>query len=472
MTPPNTGGSHWLRKLAIGSGVAGLGLWFYLGVWPGRGNPVADKPLASAATGQQRAAWAGSEPVAQAGNPARAEAPPALQDALCQELATSGRPQRFAATAAQRENIRGWLTDLSRHPDPAQRAAAMGLHAEWSAQAAAQALRAKYPNCENDNACREQMQAAAGVAYASGANQLAQLALNSHDVVLYASAFYTCNPRDNRDGRDRALKDSAPFCQQISAAQWAERDPQNGIAWLFAAQQAQGKPAEMEQALFRWSQAKQFEQRLVGLPQLQASGQLAQQAAGVQLELARLNHQVLHQHAPPEFGSVINYCRLDKPGTSNRRQVCEAIAQQLLTDQTLVVTAGLGAQIGRQLGWEAPRLLEMVKQQRQGKTGHGVGALSALSPASVPPLGSAPSGAAALAGSSATGMPKAAADPAQSECLESLKSARADINTMQYGEMDTLRKKLDSGLATQVQLQDEFLSFELKSATKPGMGSP
>lgn len=451
----------WWFKLALACALVALLLW-----WLGAGRPVGQAPatqppsLVVAAT-----ASAGPAGSAALGKLAALTQASALSDQLCGQLAesesassatgagstasTASSPARFAASPAQREAISAMLGKLAQDTDPARRATGLSLSAEWAAREAVRQLLVQYPNCEKDGACREQMQAAASNAYASRANQLAQQALTSRDPVLYASAFYTCYPRDTEQNRPRPNQNSAPFCQQISPAQWAERDPHNALPWVFAAQQVHDKPAELEQVLFRWSQAKRFDRRLVGLPQLHEAQLLAQQDGAVQLELARLNHQVLRLHPPPEFAVAINYCRLDQPETSNRRAVCEAIAGQLLTDQTLVVTGGLGTQIGQQLGWDTARLLQMAKTQRQG----GPGSASATS----------------LATSSAPATPASAA---KKECLDSVKSARAELNTMQYGELDTWRKKLDPGLATQMQLQEQFSQFMLKGPEPPDPPRP
>ncbi len=50
--------------------------------------------------------------------------------------------------------------------------------------------------------------------------------------------------------------------------------------------------------------------------------------------------------------------------------------------------------------------------------------------------------------------------------------ARSELNTMQYGEMDTWRKSLDPALTTQMQLQEKFSEFMLKAPGKPESGKP
>lgn len=347
-----------------------------------------------------------------------AKAKSAFDDASCQELAqtvgagsnaNSGPLQQSLAAAkiSAKLEVSALLQKAMNSPDLPQRTAALLLNAHWQADASDDAIKAKYPNCVKDADCERQMRTQSASARSRNFNEIARLAITSTDPSVYATAFAVCNYWDkSNQGED-------VYCQQISASQWAERDPANGVAWLFAAQQAikANKPAELDQAMFRLSQVKSFQLRRVGLPQLRDSFKLSQQNTLVQIELANLNNAAVRGGNSPQFNIAADYCKRPLLVDPNRRQICEGIANRLLEDRQILLSSNVGARIATRLDWPQPKIQQMMQE---------VDAIFAIDPRPPAPPVVAPDS------------PNAAL---KKRCFDSFFEARVVMESMEFGEI-------------------------------------
>lgn len=376
-----------------------------------------------------------------------------LNDAMCKEMALSlgGDPAQLAqnwqvAQSQAKAQVESMLQQAINSGDPQQRAAALFMHAEIQAVKIPQEYKEKYPKCVSNPTCLQQMEAATTAARTKDFNEIAKMASTSRDPQLYATAFHACNTLELAAQR---MLESEGFCQQISASQWALRDPENGFAWLHTAQQA-GKNAELDNAMFHIGQAKLFNKRLLGLPQLRTSFKLAQQNGFVQLELGNLNNTIHRLSNSPAYKPVLDYCQADQLAIGNRRQICNAIAERLLQDQTQSVSTSIATEIGEQLGWPAEKTAAARLEQD---------AISGLVDEQIRMRNGAPNPA-----------PNPALNPALSPalnstmqtCQDSARIAKSALQTMEFGEMDQWRKDLAKQTRSKAELAARFREDFLK----------
>ncbi len=270
------------------------------------------------------------------------------------------QPDGMAAKAA----LEAFLQQAGNSSDPRQQAAAWLMHAQWKGQQLRHDYLRSRPNCNNEVECGARSRENAARAGSEDANRIAKLAVNSPDPLLYATAFHACH---------NFGQDNSGFCQQISATQWAERDPNNGIAWMHvisrAGQTEQGRlNSEGENALFRLAQAKTFDQGLSALPKLRAGNPLPLQNGLAQLALIQLNNALYLDLGLPTYGRVSNHCNTDRLNDANRRQICETIANKLVGDQSSMLGFSVGAALGRLIGW-SPQRLAALQQEREAFQG-------------------------------------------------------------------------------------------------------
>ena len=129
----------------------------------------------------------------------------------------------FASLKDRTDKLRQqWLDSISHSSDPATRAIGLYLGAHESIKS-----RLKAPPAET-------------------VRSLVQLALNTSEPLVYAIAFYTCNPT------------IGPWpggaCTQITADGWARLDSDNAVPWLAVAQEAR-EQGELETELSAYKQA-------------------------------------------------------------------------------------------------------------------------------------------------------------------------------------------------------------------------
>ncbi len=189
-------------------------------------------------------------------------------------------------------------------------------------------------------------------------DKLAQLAVTSSDPVVYALAMHACRPF-GQDGRGGA-------CSQLSVAQWARIDGGNAVVWLHMIDEAQkrGDRAGVSEALYRLSQAQTSQYYLF------TAGNLVLQnlPAGIAQQERTLAEfgalQATSFWALPTFAGLAKECRKPAIADMNRAQVCERIAEFLVTRDTSAIGATIGRKLGEDLGWPTSRLRDIQLEQR------------------------------------------------------------------------------------------------------------
>ncbi|MEN9866017.1 MAG: hypothetical protein RL748_1607 [Pseudomonadota bacterium] len=412
-------------------------------------NSVPDAPAAapiapaSLPTAANPARLAG--PASQA---ASAKSTEAFADTLCQDAIAPLKgdlQQQLQTSQAKASAIASGLVEQAlSSPDLLQRAAALLMQAEINTRKIPQQFKDKYPNCSSNPGCLQQMEAATTAERTKNFNEIAKMAIGSRDPQLYATALQVCNSLDYAAQR---LKSSEGFCQQISASQWALRDPENGFAWLYAAQQSDIKSSDLDAALLHLTQVRFFNQRLVGLPQLRESFKLAQQDGLVQLELGTLNNGVFRLRTAPSYKILLDYCQAENlRDNGSRRQVCEGIAQKLLLDDTNAGSAPIAASIGSQLGWPTEKLDKITLEQ------HAYIGLFMTK---------------AAAGEGLNGRNP---NQALQHCQDTMKEAKSTFNAMQNGELAGLRQRLAGQSLSKAELAAKFREQFLKDQPRDGAG--
>lgn len=186
-------------------------------------------------------------------------------------------------------------------------------------------------------------------------NEIAKLALHSADPNLYALAFHGCNSFN--------LTESG-VCAQINATQWVHRDPDNGTALLYLISEIAKMPkntpkATLENALFRLSQAKKFDNRLSALALFQQQERTRLDNLFVQFEFMRRGQAAYTRFTLPAYKPVLNSCTPEAVADPNRRQVCDAIAHKLLSDDGMIISHGIGQALGKRLAWPEQKMAKL-----------------------------------------------------------------------------------------------------------------
>jgi hypothetical protein len=252
------------------------------------------------------------------------------------------------------------------HQDAVTAATARYLHGQMQAHGAIEKYARQHPECESDDVCLEQKTEIGDAARYNGVNELAKQAIYSPDPRVYAMAFHACSQiTDKQNG----------FCQQISASQWAQRDPDNGVAWLFLlSQSAKNSPdplskskigkqdGEFENAIFRLSQSKKFDWGLSPLSTFQQSQLIQNENPLIQSNLGRLAGELSIYMSLPRYGILTNYCQLDRLVDANRRQICDGIASRLINADDSMFSRLIGLKLGERLAWAPEKMVRLREE--------------------------------------------------------------------------------------------------------------
>ncbi|MES2047462.1 MAG: hypothetical protein V4447_03605 [Pseudomonadota bacterium] len=250
------------------------------------------------------------------------------------------------------------LSQYRQYQFPQDQAAALYLKAQLQANNARSNFFRQHPDCDSGKACEGQAVEARNLAKRDGVNEVAKLAIYSPDPQLYAMAFHACNSiTDNQFG----------FCKQISASQWAQRDPENATAWLHTvtqlAQTSKGKTnTEMDTAMFRLSQTNRFDLGLSSLSLFQRSEQMQSENIFVRQNLIMLGMDVFMGESLPAYQHILSYCTNDALQDSNRRQVCNGIANNLLSDQSNLVGETIALKLAERLAWPPEKIANLREE--------------------------------------------------------------------------------------------------------------
>jgi hypothetical protein len=209
--------------------------------------------------------------------------------------------------------------------------------------------------CGEDEACQQKFRSKIDQAWQADFDGVAKLALHSNDPKLYALAFHGCAiQRQNK----------TPVCQQITAAQWAHRDPENGAAWLqvlneTGQEKTSAQSAVIENALFRLSQSKQIEW---GLTQFSPSFETNNFDL---LEASLLSSGVMGVFAANMNGysAALALCNSKALLDSNRFQVCNDVAERLLSSRANMLDGNIGLGLARKLAWPTNKIARFEEER-------------------------------------------------------------------------------------------------------------
>nr|WP_314857842.1 hypothetical protein [uncultured Undibacterium sp.] len=248
------------------------------------------------------------------------------------------------------------LKQISETGDTRQKASALVLQAEMQQSKVRDQFLATHPNCENNKDCEVQLSAVVENAAKSRIDAIAKMAVYSPDPQLYAMAYNACNLPGDQSG----------FCTQINAAQWASRDPENGIAWMHVLHDLNLDGVEKNQsmianALYKISKAKRFDAHFDAssyLPErlLQKEDKL------VQARMQNLASRLWNQSPLPNYGPVVNACKGDILNDGNRRYMCEEIAHQFQRQDGFLIEYAIARGIGTNLGWDKTKIQAMREE--------------------------------------------------------------------------------------------------------------
>lgn len=378
-----------------------------------------------------------------------------FNEALCHELASAMKKEKDWPAAKKKLELEQEKADLelqqmvsvaSRSQEPRSQAAALFLNALLQADQVQKKFSQRHPECKDDQPCMDEANEAANSAEFTDINALAKLAVYSPDPQLYALAFHACK---------NLSENPQSFCHQISAQQWAQRDPENGSAWQYVLTQAEqaskGKQNnETETALFRLSQAKKFDLGLTLLSEFQKNP--AMQSANALVRPALLQYS-MGMHAAltlPGYQPVLAYCKSEMLGDANRRQTCESIANKLVADEGTFIGRAIGLKMGERLAW-APEKIASLREESDALH--------------------------ELARTSFDGMPanEASSSAAQAlqACLWTVENTHQIENLMLHGEVQNFRSRLAKQKRSRAELAASYRQYKnqmkLKAETEKSL---
>jgi hypothetical protein len=201
---------------------------------------------------------------------------------------------------------------------------------------------------------------AAGFALAARIEPLVKLAAQTRDATVYAMAQSTCASLGNDPANSAAATDKA-WCETLDADQRASLEPDNAVAWLALAADAEAKrdPTTVDDALRRAAAAPALRHHTIA-----AAAQVERHAAQARPSAASLwVHRALEDAGLHSEVLPASIC-----ADRGRREVCQQIAQRLLDQPNAIGDLAQGLALGRQLGLDEAMLarkrdeLEAVQQ--------------------------------------------------------------------------------------------------------------
>lgn len=177
------------------------------------------------------------------------------------------------------------------------------------------------------------------VANSSRYAQLVRLATESSDPAVYREALTAC--QSNPSSVSNA-------CAQLSAAQLARLDPQDGRSWVMAAQDAwnRGDRAARDEAVYQLGRASRFTPAMT-------AGRLASDPLLTSIPARERNAVLallleLDWLAPvPIYGPLMDYCPKQLGDDHYRRERCEAMAAVLRQHDPLLIGRLIGIEIAK-----------------------------------------------------------------------------------------------------------------------------
>jgi hypothetical protein len=203
----------------------------------------------------------------------------------------------------------------------------------------------------NDEQCLQEAEEAGERTARPYTDALAQLASTSNRPDVYVLAFYACNAANSVPGQGG--------CALVSAAQWARIEPDNALAWIYAADEAakRGDQAGRDDAYFRASKASTLDSHWALFADQLQTDAAKSLAPDVQ---AAIGMEVLGALAaipvPGYLGLVRTYCSGSASSEPNRRQVCSDLAELMTNHPDSAISLSIGIKLGERVGWSSERL--------------------------------------------------------------------------------------------------------------------
>lgn len=273
-------------------------------------------------------------------------------------------------------------------------------------------------------------------------NEIAKLAVGSSDPDVYALAFMGCHSEGfTKNG----------YCSQISAAQWVHRDPDNGTALLYLIGEIGKMPkstpkAVLDDALYRFSQAKKMDTRLSTLASFQRRELAKLDDMMQQFEFVQAGQSAYAYATLPNYQTLLGSCRPVDLGDPNRRQVCDAMAHRLLNDDGMLISNGIGRALARKLDWPEQQLISIDNDFI---------AMMEVMRLANPEAGSAPN----------------KKENVAAACLASLQSTRHMEKSMALGEVALAKQLLAQQSLSRAELAANYRAFHKLSASQGASNS-
>lgn len=288
----------------------------------------------------------------------QSETPPRAPGFLEAELCGREPVRLDRIDRAMRDEQRNWtheqvldaaVAELAGQGRPDRTAAALYLGATFKEHQHERLLLKATRGCEDNATCRSNARQTAQIAVEAHWAQLLTLASTSRDPVALALALQHC-----------ARRGETTACREVTAAQWAQADPENSAAWLAvsAAARKRNDTAGEQSAFDRAANARLHAERTDALLQLVAMPAV--------LQAPPLDRAVAQIHAMGVWAAVIIRASQDAAAAcpaamTDQQQIarCGRLAQLLYASNTLL-HARVGVAMGERSGWP----LELQRTRR------------------------------------------------------------------------------------------------------------
>lgn len=238
------------------------------------------------------------------------------------------------------------IAAMAEGSDPRQRAAARYLQAAAASMRTREGYVAQHADCEASRECRARANDAAWQSFVLAREPLIADALATRDSSAYALAYYACARRPQG-------AEAGGSCRLVSAAQWAQLDSNNLVAWAHAAREAQdrGDAAGRAEALRRAAQATESHWRADTILEPLGHSNVRNLDSATR-SIAQLNAMGVRSAVPvPGIGLLREECADKAPMDDARRELCSTLGRTLADRGTTVMELSLGAAIGERAGW-------------------------------------------------------------------------------------------------------------------------
>ena len=177
--------------------------------------------------------------------------------------------------------------------------------------------------------------------------RLAKRAAATSEPRVYALAMQSC--------RWASVQGS---CALLNLDQWARVDDGNALPWLYILQRARERndAEQVEEALYRIGAATRYDTGSFSI-----AGKVAERAGATEVDVVAallLGVDAIGVAATRNdpFQGLAQVCSGAALADANRRQACELAAETLTERSDSLAAVGVGASIGRRLGWAGDRV--------------------------------------------------------------------------------------------------------------------